>query len=133
MSTKGVPAHPSELASRNCLVFLRGASPFDEWRFDVGDTPLVVRVGGNRQTSDGGMLRTWALEGCGIALKSIWEIAEDVRAGRLILVLDEFAREQQGLHLLTEGSRNLPWRVRAFVDFATSRFKALEGVVKPYL
>lgn len=129
----GMPAHPSALASHNCLVFLRGASPVDEWRFVVGDTPLVVRVSGNRQTGDGAMLRSWALEGSGIALKSIWEIADDVRAGRLLLVLDEFARDRQGLHLLTEGGRNLPRRVRAFVDFAVRRFRGLEDVVQPYL
>jgi DNA-binding transcriptional LysR family regulator len=128
----GVPTHPSDLQKHNCLVFLRASSPLDAWRFTEDGNPLVVTVYGNRQTNDGVTLRAWALQGLGIALKSVLEIAEDLKEGRLIALLDAYTQETQGLHLLTESGRNLPQRVRVFIDFATRYFKRLHTQVVDY-
>jgi DNA-binding transcriptional LysR family regulator len=130
---RGVPAHPNELQAHNCLVFLRAASPHNVWHFTEEGAPLAVPVFGDRQTNDGVTLRSWALQGVGIALKSVLEIAEDLRDGRLIPLLDPFTRETQGLHLLTESSRNLPQRVRVFIDFAVQHFRALNARLSDHL
>src|SRR5438067_13902730 len=94
----GIRQHPTDLKLHNCLVLLRASSPLDAWRFSEGGNPLVVHVHGNRQTNDGGTLRSWALQGLGIALKSVLEIAADLKEERLIALLDAYTQETQGLH-----------------------------------
>ncbi len=42
------------------------------------------------ETNDGAMVRAWALAGHGIAHKSIWDIAVDVRSGVLRMVLPDW-------------------------------------------
>ncbi|MNN87068.1 LysR substrate binding domain protein [compost metagenome] len=62
----------------------------------------------------------------GIAWKSVWEVAEDIHEQRLVPLLEDFSCPATGFHLLTEGGKKLPQRVRAFVDFAVRYFNELE-------
>jgi DNA-binding transcriptional LysR family regulator len=41
-------------------------------------------------SNDGDVVREWALDGCGIIVRSEWSIAEDLRSGRLISLLAPF-------------------------------------------
>jgi DNA-binding transcriptional LysR family regulator len=130
---RGIPEHPRELDAHNCLVFLRASSTSNVWHFSENGNPLTVPVYGDRQTNDGVTLRAWALQGIGIAMKSALEIVEDLRENRLVALLEPYTRETQGLHLLTESGRNLPQRVRVFIDFSVQYFKTLEISVSDFM
>ncbi|WP_374703646.1 LysR substrate-binding domain-containing protein [Burkholderia sp. WAC0059] len=67
----GVPAHPGELSGHRCIVI--GRHSHAEWRFE-GMNAAAVRVRGTLMTNDGDAAHAWALEGVGIALKSIWDV-----------------------------------------------------------
>jgi DNA-binding transcriptional LysR family regulator len=67
-------------------------------------------------------LTGWALAGQGIVLKPLWEVADHIKDGRLVPVLTDSPPEPVTLSVLYPHRRLLPARVKAFADFAVTRF-----------
>ncbi|QBE64912.1 LysR family transcriptional regulator [Pseudoduganella lutea] len=112
----GKPAHPDELAGHNCLVLARPGAPIAAWSFQEGTRRFTVKVSGDRQASDGDVVREWALAGLGITFKNAWDVHNDIAAGRLETALDEFRVDGIDLYAVQPGG--LPHRrVAALVDF----------------
>lgn len=86
----GKPAHPRELADHNCIILARPGAPLSPWPFRDGDKLISVKVKGDRQASDGHVLREWAVKGVGVILKNHWDIRQDIEAGRLETALDDY-------------------------------------------
>ena len=122
----GTPLHPEDLHQHNCLVQLRADFALDRWKFINKGVPTTIQVKGNRLANDGFTLRQWAVQGLGIIWKSVWEVAEDIQAKRLVPLLEDYQCPTTGFHLLTEGGKKLPPRVRSFVEFAVQYFKHLD-------
>lgn len=111
----GRPAHPQDLARHNCLVLSPPGERQANWTFREGEKRLKVRVGGDRQVNDGQTLRDWAVAGAGVVLKSGFDVAHDIAAGRLEPVLEGFTTEATNLYAVSprlHGSR----RVQALVE-----------------
>jgi DNA-binding transcriptional LysR family regulator len=124
----GEPRVPDDLAAHRCIVI--GDQRRADWRFDGdggGDggrgAGAVVRVEASSLTNDGGAAHQLALEGAGIALKSIWDVGDDVRAGRLRRVLPAHAIAAAPLHAVYPHQRNLAPKVEAFVAFLRERLR----------
>lgn len=117
----GRPAHPRELAGHDCLVLARPGAPQSSWQFRDGNRSFAVRVRGNRTANDGAILRKWAVDGAGVVLKSDFDIAADLSAGRLEPVLEDFTRDETNLYAVHPGGRNLSRRTAALVRFLQAR------------
>ncbi|OZI64176.1 LysR family transcriptional regulator [Bordetella genomosp. 1] len=113
----GRPAHPRDLQQHNCLVLARPGALLSNWRFLEAGQIFTVKVDGDRRTTDGGMLRAWAVAGAGVVMKSSWDAHEDLQAGRLEPVLDDFGVTDMNLYAVYPAGRQAPRRTRAFVDF----------------
>ena len=72
----------------------------------------------------GGAAQQLALAGSGIALKSIWDVGDDLEAGRLRRVLPNHAMAAAPLHAVYPHQRNLAPRVRVFVGYLKERLQA---------
>jgi DNA-binding transcriptional LysR family regulator len=65
-----------------------------------------------------------AVEGYGLTRTFSYQVADEVRDGKLVQVLPEFESPALPVHIVTpEGRLSVP-KVRAFVDFAAPRLKA---------
>ncbi|MEE8662067.1 MAG: LysR family transcriptional regulator [Acetobacter sp.] len=115
----GKPCHPEELKEYNCLVLARVANPQVVWPFVDGKRRISIHVSGNRMTNDGGLLRHWAIEGLGVVLKSDYDVAADITAGRLEKVLESFNGVDVNLYAVHAAGRQPSRRVSAFIDFLT--------------
>jgi hypothetical protein len=62
------------------------------------------------------------VRGHGIAMKSMWDIGADLRAGRLKIVLPEWRSADAPVHALYHRNRYMATRVRALLDFLIERF-----------
>jgi DNA-binding transcriptional LysR family regulator len=113
----GAPKTPAELARHNCLVVATRSFRQDEWPFAGPDGPTSVRVGGTLSCNNGEVIRQWALDGLGLALKSTWDVGEDLRAGRLKAVLAEHVPVGNSIYAVYPHRQYLPAKVKAFVDF----------------
>jgi DNA-binding transcriptional LysR family regulator len=118
----GVPRHPADLARHACLTLSSEASQTRGWAFRVDGQLTHLRPGGRLDCSDGQVLHGWCLAGLGIAWRSTWEVAADVAAGRLQVLLEEFAAPPNGIYAVFAHAKHLPLRVRVWIDFVKARF-----------
>ncbi|MEM5327452.1 LysR family transcriptional regulator [Paraburkholderia sp. JHI2823] len=125
----GEPHEPNDLARFDCIVIGSAAGPVNEWRFTRGDETQTYTVPLDRalESTDGEVARQWALCGYGLAVKSIWDVADDLRAGRLKTVMPEWRYPDAPLHALYHRNRFLAPRVRALLDFLSERFAQTSG------
>ena len=122
----GKPGHPTDLAQHNCLLLGEPRARHASWTFHSDGERVRVRVSGDRQVNDGEALRQWAIAGAGVVQKSSFDIAGDVRAGRLETALDAFTTEPTNLYAVSPPRQYDSRRVRAFVDFLARHLGALD-------
>ena len=132
LAQHGTPRAPEDLLDHNCLLLRFPGSQQFRWTLQTPDGPRSLSVQGSFDADDGDLLTGWALAGQGIVLKPLWEVAEHLKDGRLVPVLLDFPPENVTLSVLYPHRRLLPARVKAFSDFAVTRFaeeieRRLEG------
>ena len=95
------------------------------WPMISKGVTILVPVVGRIQASDGEALRKLALGGSGIARLANFTICGDLKAGRLVPVLEEYnSRDREEFHAIHIGQRGpLPSRVRALLDFLAKQGK----------
>ena len=130
----GTPKTPEDLANHDCLAMVRIVEPLSVWHFKKDDDEVVIPIKPTRSTNDGAMIRQWAADGLGIALKSSLDIAENINQKRLVRVLPKYAvgfqpiqpGMQNDLFAVYPSRRYVPERVRLFMDVLTQRFAKFE-------
>ena len=133
IETHGAPATPDDLKNHNCLLLRFSGSKQFRWTLNSPKGPVTLNVGGRMDADDSDVLTQWAVGGHGIIMKPVWEVADDLRAGRLIPLMTDFPPEPLTLGVLYPHRRLLPAKVRAFADFLVERVtpimaKATEGL-----
>lgn len=128
----GIPRQPADLASHECLMYLRdGAS--QSWSFEReggrrrGER-VSVPVSGRFKANNSEVLREAVLGGLGIGLLPDFTAADELRPGRLALVLPEWKPVGFfGDHLfaIRPWSRQVPRAVQCLVDHLRQAFSAV--------
>jgi DNA-binding transcriptional LysR family regulator len=113
----GVPQKPADLMRHQCLTLSSDASQTRGWAFVSEGEVTHLRPSGRLDCSDGQVLHAWCLLGLGLAWRSTWEVEDDVAAGRLRVVLQEFAAPPNGIYAVFPQRKHLPLRVRLWIDF----------------
>jgi DNA-binding transcriptional LysR family regulator len=110
------PKSLTDLAKHNCLAISSDGSQRG-WTFQQGGKNITLKISGNMACNDGEVLHDWALDGKGLAWRSMWEVGTEIESGKLVTVLDEFAAPGNDIYAVFAQRRHLPLRIRAFVDF----------------
>ncbi|SOE95969.1 transcriptional regulator, LysR family [Burkholderia sp. D7] len=131
----GIPDHPGDLDRFDYIVLSSASGPANEWRFGRGSEveTFTVPLEGARETNDGALAREWAVDGHGIVMKSVWDIGEDLRAGRLQILMPEWRSPDVPVHALYQRSRYMAPRVRALLDFLIERFATASSELEAFL
>ena len=120
---RGRPRTPGELADHDCLLLFGSGGRQDVWRLG---TPtggeVAVRVQGRLESNFGEVLRDASLAGEGIVIHSLWHVADDLRAGRLEVVLPDYPLATTAISAVMPQRRLVPPRVRAFTEFLIEEF-----------
>lgn len=122
LATHGEPATPRDLLGHRCIVVRENELAYGTWQLQSGQRHETIKVRGPLSANDGQAATQWALDGHGIVLRSDWETAELVRAGRLAVVLPEWHPPAADVHVLYPERLNLPAKTVAFVEFLAQRF-----------
>jgi DNA-binding transcriptional LysR family regulator len=112
----GRPETLTDLARHNCLAISSEGSQRG-WTFRDNHKTVTLKVAGNMVCNDGEVLLDWALDGKGLAWRSMWEVGAQIAAGKLETVLDSYTAPGNDIHAVFAQRRHLPLRIRAFVDF----------------
>ncbi|MBT8082786.1 MAG: LysR family transcriptional regulator [Gammaproteobacteria bacterium] len=120
-ANREIPRTPDDLAGHECLLYTI-ASDASRWRFGRGTETHDVRVSGGFSANNGDALRLAALAGRGLVLQPTFIVGEDIRAGRLRQVLEDYEVEPMGVYAVYAHRQYLSGKVRTFVDFLAGYF-----------
>lgn len=122
LARHGTPVEPADLAHHDCLTFGTYGNQARGWQFTIDGEAVSMRVSGSMECNDGAVLHDWALAGRGLAWRSLWEVGDDLKAGRLVTVLDAYAAPDNAIHAVFPQRRHLPLRVRMFIDYLKNTY-----------
>ncbi len=116
LAARGTPEAPEDLAGHACLSY--GADAHEEqWELSRGAARRVHRAAGAFSTNNGDLLARLAVNGEGIALLPLFIVHDDLKTGRLVEVLADWAAPQIWLTLYYPPYDRLPLKVATFSDF----------------
>jgi DNA-binding transcriptional LysR family regulator len=120
----GAPATPEDLALHVCLI--HDATPDPHlWRFAGPDGPMSVRVSGAFLANDSEAVRRAARAGHGVALLPEIQLVDDLRAGRLFRLLEDYPSQQVPVHIVYPSRRHLAPRTRVVLDFLIEQMREI--------
>ena len=118
LARHGRPGHPDDLHGHVRLGW-NYQRTIPHWPFDLGGRRVEVGIGEVVRVNDGDVMRQLALQGVGLARLSLFHAWDDLVAGRLAVVLEEFnTGVLEPIHAVYLGKPDrLPPRTRAVLDF----------------
>lgn len=132
LKRRGTPQNIADLAHHDCMVHAL-KSPTNIWTFmndangdESARGKTTVRVHGTIRANYGDPLRHAALLGHGISMHPTYMVMQDVQEGRLVRVLPQFQPVGVDIYAVFPSRKNLPVRVRTFLDFLRQWFAAAD-------
>lgn len=122
---RGMPESGEDLLQKNhdCLnLRFPGAQEF-QWTLQTLEGPKKYNVTGPFESDDGDVLTNWAVQGHGIILKPIFEVAQQLSEGTLVEVAAATPPLPTQLVCLYPHRKMKEAKVREFVDYMASRCK----------
>jgi len=122
------PAYLAEHGTPESLDDLRrhaqlAAENQSTWRLEGPEGAVVFRARSRVRTNSSEVARELALAGIGVALRSTWDVGDELRDGRLRVVLPQYAGSSDvAIFALTAGRARAETRVRAFIDFLSGLY-----------
>ena len=95
------------------------------WRRLGADVTVVEYLDRILPGADGEVAKQWALQGKGVIMRSEWDVAESLAAGRLVRLLPEWSLPDADVVALVASRAGLSARVKLFLSFLQARFKPL--------
>ena len=99
-----------------------GAREF-QWSLQTESGPQRFKISGPYESDDGDVLTGWALDGRGIVMKPVFEVAEHLARGALVPVAEATPPLPVTLAALTPHRRLRDPKVSLFTDFIAARIK----------
>jgi DNA-binding transcriptional LysR family regulator len=122
----GEPSSPADLANHICIV--HGVGPnSDVWTFVTPDGSTDFPVSGGFLANDVHAVHMTARTGYGIAYLALFEVADDLRSGRLVRVLRDFPAPGVPYSLVYPSRRHLAPRTRLVIDFIWEQFRQAQA------
>lgn len=125
LARHGSPRSVEELHQHNCLLYMLHGRAYDRWRFQDGKREVLMNVAGDRVCDDADVTRRWAVAGRGVVYKSWLDVAEDVREGRLQVLLPNWLGEPTPLYLVCAHRAQLSKAVHLLREFVQLRCQRL--------
>ena len=123
--------HPSDLMQVRCLTYQRD-SESTNWKYIDGQGQIIeLRIQGVLSSNNGELLRLAAIGGMGVALLSEASVRSCLQDVTLVRLLPDYRLAvrafSNGVYAVFRQSRTLPFKVRAFVDFAAEELRERGG------
>jgi DNA-binding transcriptional LysR family regulator len=119
----GFPRTPSDLYNHNCLIFSQSHPWGNEWVFAGPGGEQRVAVTGNFRSNSAAALRLAALHGQGLLATMPFEVADELKSGRLIPVLAEYLPDELPILAVYPHRHRLSAKVRSFIDLLVKHFR----------
>nr|WP_315592766.1 LysR family transcriptional regulator [uncultured Cupriavidus sp.] len=125
LDRRGIPKTVEDLAAHAMLIYSYANRP-NELVFARGDEKREINVRSTFESNDGQVLRAAALKGMGILVQPKYIIYDDIVAGRLVPVLDDWDLPRLTVNIAFQNRAHLPARVRLFIEFLVDHFTRMD-------
>lgn len=115
------PVHPKDIKNHRCLQF--SAIGRDGWKFFNGKNTVSVPIDKGLLIDDLHLIKSLALEGCGLALLPVFDCDREVKKKELVSVLPNWTSIKRELHIVYAPQRFPSPKVQAFVSMASEKIK----------
>lgn len=122
LAARGVPAEPSELRSHS-IVQSTTVEPSTNWMFGREKTVRISLSPRLKCNQNSAAIRAAELGG-GLTRVMSYQIGEEVRTGKLEIVLAEYEPAPLPVHLVFVEGRNAEAKIQSFVELASARLQA---------
>jgi DNA-binding transcriptional LysR family regulator len=127
LETHGSLDTPDDLTRHNCIIN-KNIHNSDTWQFRDGKSTQNISVSGNFLANTGGALYRAMLSGLGVAVLPTWFVGEDIKQGRLQVLLEDYevnlpAMTDSAIYALYPAGQYLPPKVRVFIDYLIENLK----------
>ncbi|MGU3414539.1 LysR family transcriptional regulator [Enterobacteriaceae bacterium C34A] len=112
----GTPQSPDDLLKHQSVGMRMSHGGIYHWELERHQQKFSVNVPPRIVLNEMRAIHRAALSGIGIAFMSNWFVDEDIAAGRLVSVMDEWSQPFGGLRLYYPGRRHVPPGLKAFID-----------------
>lgn len=123
LARHGVPQRPDELED-HVLISVSGSSSLPEWGFKPGVPRIAGQIRARMSTTTNESAIAAAADGFGLTQVLSYQIARQLEAGQLEIVLADYEPPPLPIHLLHREGRHATRKVRAFLDLAIDRLRA---------
>jgi DNA-binding transcriptional LysR family regulator len=125
LAKAGLPQHPEDLQQHTIIASKAGSGSID-WRFPLTEQTSNKKPKESKQkalnlkprltvTTNDAAIQA-ALQGFGITRVLSYQVAEELAAGHLKIVLENYEPDAKPVHIVHREGRNAAIKVRAFVD-----------------
>ncbi|OUM03671.1 LysR substrate-binding domain-containing protein [Variovorax sp. JS1663] len=116
LAQRGHPRSVAELAEHECLLYRERDQPFGIWRL-IGPKGIEsVKVTSRFSSNHSDVVKGWSLDGKGICLLSVWDVAQPLLDGRAVRVLPSH-HESADIWAMTSTRSAGSAKVRVCVEF----------------
>ncbi|HEY5781597.1 MAG TPA: LysR family transcriptional regulator [Lysobacter sp.] len=129
----GLPASVDDLNDHACINRRLPNGRLDSWNFKVDGRARCITPPGDIVLNDDDLMLQTLLDGQGLAQMPAYQVCDALRAGELVACLGQFAPDDRGHYLCYLSRRQLPKRIRAFIDFITTQVRALHQDCAPQM
>jgi DNA-binding transcriptional LysR family regulator len=122
----GLPASLDELATHACINLRLPNGRLRPWDFRIDGKLQSITPNSTLVVNDPSLALQSVLDGQGLAQLAAYQACDALRAGLLVTCLDAIAPDDRGHYLCYLTRQQLPKRIRVFIDFMTTRIRALD-------
>ncbi len=118
------PTTPRELAMHSCIHFRFPSGVIVPWLFEKKGKQAEVAVEGRLTVNDPELAIKAALDGVGVLYTALGYAAPDIRAGRLVSLLEDWRTRSTAIFLYYPSRRQVPVPLQTFIDFLRENLRA---------
>jgi DNA-binding transcriptional LysR family regulator len=123
LKSRGMPKSPDDLCAHDCISYPPMQSP-TTWRFEREQIDYAVPVRSRFVASNLESACDAARAGIGITVAFSYLVAESIKSGELVPLLQDFQPPPQPVNFVYSPNRFMPAKLRAFLDFSVPRLRA---------
>lgn len=115
LAQHGTPLTPADLPLRDCIRVRLPNGALFRWSFQRDGEAVQIEAQGRLTLDEAAIARTAVLCGAGIGFFMEQDVADDIAAGRLVRLLDDWTPPRPGFSLYYPGRRNPSAGFKAFL------------------
>ena len=121
---RGLPRTLDELSDHRCVHLRLPSGRISDWEFKVdGRAERLLPPARNTFNDDDVVLQA-VLEGQGLAQLADYQVNDYLRSGQLVSCLEQYEPDDRGHHVCFSSRRQLPSRIRVFIDHMTVQIRS---------